>query len=323
MLWRKMVTVTIFLAAGSASALAQQFPSRPVKIVVPTTPGGATDALSRSMGARLSERWGQPVVVENKPGATQIIGGEYVAKSPPDGYTLIVSDAATFIMNPILHKNLPYEGLRAFTPITLLVRFPWVVVVHPSVPANTFQELVAYARANPGKIAYGSFGTGSSGHISVDYMKKRLGIDLVHVPYKGAGPAVTDLLAGQIQMMMVTPLLVEPQARAGKLRLVAAATPNRIPRLPDLPTVAESGVPGYEAGTWFALAGPAGMPREVTYAIYGEVKKVLNEPAFKEKYIDRQWFEVVANTPDEFAAFLKADYERWEKLIRLSGVKVD
>jgi tripartite-type tricarboxylate transporter receptor subunit TctC len=315
-----MVTVTIF---PSLPALAQQFPSRPVKIVVPTTPGGATDALSRSIGARLSELWGQPVVVENKPGATQIIGGEYVAKSPPDGHTLIVSDAATFIMNPILHKALPYDGLRAFTPITLLVRFPWVVAIHPSVPAASFQELVAYARAKPGAMSYGSFGTGSSGHISVDYMKKQLGIDIVHIPYKGAGPAVTDLLAGQIQMMMVTPLLVEPHARAGRLRLIAAATPARIPRLPELPTVAESGVPGYEAGTWFALAGPAGMPREVTHAIYHEVKKVLNEPAFRQKLVEQQWFEVVANPPEEFAAFLQKDYERWEKLIRLSGVKVD
>jgi tripartite-type tricarboxylate transporter receptor subunit TctC len=320
-----MRRIALLLAAWllAAPATAQQFPSRPVKIVVPTTPGGATDALSRSLGARLAEIWGQPVVVENKPGATQIIGGEYVAKSPPDGYTLIVSDAATFIMNPILHKNLPYDGLRAFTPITLLVRFPWVIAVHPSVPATTFQEFVAYARAHPGVISYGSFGTGSSGHISVDYLKNLLGIDVVHVPYKGAGPAVTDLLAGQIQMMMVTPLLVEPHARAGKLRLIAAATPNRIPRLPELPTVAESGVPGYEAGTWFALAGPAGMPREVTYAIYADVKKVLHEPAFKERYIERQWFEVVANAPDEFAAFLQKDYERWQKLIRLSGVKVE
>src|SRR3954466_7015801 len=166
----KMVTVTIFLLACLPAA-AQQFPSRPVKIVVPTTPGGATDALSRSIGARLAEVWGEPVVVENRAGATQIIGGEYVAKSAPDGYTLIVSDAATFIMNPITHKNLPYEGLRAFTPITLLVRFPWVVAIHPAVPAASFQEFVAYARANPGKLAYGSFGTGSSGHISVDYMK--------------------------------------------------------------------------------------------------------------------------------------------------------
>src|SRR5207237_4493255 len=234
------------------STLGQQFPSRPVKIVVPTTPGGATDALSRSMGARLSEIWGQPVVVENKPGATQIIGGEYVAKSPPDGYTLIVSDAATFIMNPILHKNLPYDGLRAFTPITLLVGFPWVIAVHRSLPITTFRELVAYARAHPGAISYGSFGTGSSGHISVDYLKNLLGIDLVHVPYKGAGPAVTDLLSGQIQMMMVTPLLVEPHARAGRLRLLAAATRERIGRLPALPTVSEPGAAGDEAGTWFA-----------------------------------------------------------------------
>ena len=319
----KMVTVTIFALAFACAALAQPFPSRPVKIVVPTTPGGATDALSRSIGARLSEIWGQPVVVENKPGATQIIGGEYVAKSPPDGYTLIVSDAATFIMNPILHKNLPYDGLRAFTPITLLVRFPWVIAVHPSLPATTFQELVAYARAHPGAISYGSFGTGSSGHISVEHLKNLLGIDLVHVPYKGAGPAVTDLLSGQIQMMMVTPLLVEPHARAGKLRLIAAATPTRIARLPELPTVAESGAPGYEAGTWFALAGPAGMPREVTNAIYADVNKVLHEPAFKERYIDKQWFEVVANPPEEFAAFLQKDYERWEKLIRLSRVKLE
>jgi tripartite-type tricarboxylate transporter receptor subunit TctC len=203
------------------------------------------------------------------------------------------------------------------------VRFPWVVAIHPSIPANNFQEFVAYAKSHPGQLAYGSFGTGSSGHISVDYMKKLLGVDIVHVPYKGAGPAVTDLLAGQIQMMMVTPLLVEPHARAGKLRLIAAATPNRIPRLPELPTIAESGVPGYEAGTWFALAGPAGMPREVTYAIYNEVKKVLNDPAFRERSLDKQWFEVVANTPDDFAAFLQKDYERWERLITLSGVKAE
>jgi tripartite-type tricarboxylate transporter receptor subunit TctC len=203
------------------------------------------------------------------------------------------------------------------------VRFPWVIAVHPSVPAKNFGEFVAYAKAHPGALSYGSFGTGSSGHISVEYLKNRLGIDIVHVPYKGAGPAVTDLLAGQIQMMMVTPLLVEPHARAGKLRLIAAATPTRIPRLPDLPTVAESGVPGYEAGTWFALAGPAGMPRDVTHAIYNEVKKVLYEPAFKERYIDKQWFEVVANPPEEFAEFLKKDYERWDNLIRLSHVKAE
>jgi len=305
----------------AAVALAQPFPSRPVKIVVPAAAGGATDALSRSVASRLAEVWNQPVVVENRPGATQIIGGDYVAKSAPDGYTLLVSDAATFVMNHILHQNLPYTR-SSFTPITVLTRFPWVIVVHPSIPATSFPELVAHARANPGKLSYGSFGLGSSGHISMDYLKNLLGVDIVHVPYKGAGPAVTDLLAGQIQLMMVTPLLVEPHARAGKLRLIAAATRERIPRLPELPTVSESGVPGYDAGTWFALAGPAGMPRELTHAIYGAVKSVLYEPAFKEKYIDKQWFEIVANTPEDFATFLGTEFERWENLIRLSGVKV-
>jgi tripartite-type tricarboxylate transporter receptor subunit TctC len=306
----------------AAVAVAQPFPSRPVKIVVPAAAGGATDALSRSIASRLAEVWSQPVVVENRPGATQIIGGEYVARSAPDGHTLIISDAATFVMNPILHKNLPYTR-NSFTPITVLTRFPWVIVVHPSVPATNFQELVAHARANRGKLSYGSFGLGSSGHISMDYLKNLLGIDIVHVPYKGAGPAVTDLLGGQIQLMMVTPLLVEPHARAGKLRLIAAATRERIPRLPGLPTVSESGVPGYDAGTWFALAGPAGMPRELTHAIYDAVKKVLYEPAFKERYIDKQWFEIVANTPEDFTTLLGAEYERWQDLIRLSGVKVD
>src|SRR5260370_12401807 len=198
--------VLLCVLALSFAAFAQPFPPRPVKIVVPAAPGGATDALSRSIAGRLAEIWNQPVIVENRPGATQIIGGEYVAKSVPDGYTLLISDAATFVMNPILYKKLPYDGRRAFTPITVLVRFPWVIAVHASVPANTFQELVAYARAKPGALSYGSFGLGSSGHISVDYPKNLLGIDNVHLPDKGAAPAATDLLGGKIPMIMGTPL---------------------------------------------------------------------------------------------------------------------
>jgi len=261
--------------------------------------------------------------VENRPGANQIIGADYVAKSAPDGYTLLVSEASSFVMNPHLYRKLPYKGVESFTPITVLVRFPWVIVVHPSVPARTFKELAALAKANPGKLAYGSFGLGSSAHISVDYLKRRLGVDIVHVPYKGAGPAVTALLSGEISMMMVTPLLVEAHARAGRLRIVAAATANRIAGLPDLPTVAESGVPGYAAGTWFALAGPAGMTPEIAGRIYGDVKKLIDDPAFRERHVARQWYEVVGNTPAEFAEYIKSEYVRWEKLIRLSGVTVD
>jgi len=317
------VFVTAALAAVPFLVSAQAFPSRPVKIVVPTSPGGATDAFSRALAPRLSETWGQPVLVENRPGANQIMGADHVSKSAPDGTTLLVSDASSFVINPHLYKKLPYDGVNGFTPITVLVRFPWVIAVHASVPAKTFQELVAYAKTNPGKLSYGSFGLGSSAHISVDYLKNLLGIDILHVPYKGAGPAVTDLLSDQIQMMMVTPLLVEPHARAGRLKLVAAATAQRIPALPDLPTVAESGVPGYEAGTWFALVGPAGVPREIVAKIYADTAKILGNAAFREQYVSKQWFEVVGNTPEQFADYLKSEYARWDRLIRLSRVTVE
>jgi tripartite-type tricarboxylate transporter receptor subunit TctC len=222
-----------------------------------------------------------------------------------------------------LYRKLPYDGVKGFTPVTVLVRFPWVIAVHASVAANTFQELVALAKAEPGKLAYGSFGLGSSAHISVDYLKNLLGIDIVHVPYKGAAPAVTDLLSGRIQMMMVTPLLVEPHARAGTLKLLAAATAQRIPGLPDLPTVAESGVPGYEAGTWFALVGPAGMPRDVVARIHADTVKILGDAAFREQYVTRQWFEAVGNTPEQFADYLKSEYARWGRLVELSRVNVE
>ena len=310
-------------AIAPAPGAAQPFPSRAVKIVVPTSPGGATDAFSRALAPRLAEIWGQAVLVENRPGANQILGADYVSKSAPDGSTLLVSDASSFVINPHLYRKLPYDGLHGFTPITVLVRFPWVIAVHASVPASTFQELVAYAKANPGKLSYGSFGLGSSAHISVDYLKQLLGVEIVHVPYKGAGPAVADLLSGQIQMMMVTPLLVEPHARAGRLKLVAAATAQRIPGLPDLPTVAESGVSGYEAGTWFALVGPAGMPRELVAKIYADTAKILGDATFREQYVTRQWFEAVGNTPEQFADYLKAEYVRWDRLIKLSRVSVE
>jgi tripartite-type tricarboxylate transporter receptor subunit TctC len=324
---RRTLALAVLLAALPALAPAQSpgqaYPAKPVKMVVPSSAGGATDTFARGLAPRLADIWGQPVVIENRPGANQIIGSDFVSKSAPDGYALLLSEASSFVMNPHLYRNLPYDVLNGFTPITALVRFPWVVVVHPSVPANTFQELVALAKANPGKLAYGSFGLGSSGHISVDYLKNLLGIDIVHVPYKGGGPAVADLLSGQISMMMVTPLLVEAHARAGKLKLIAAATAHRIAALPNLPTIAESGVPGYEAGTWLALMGPAGMPRERVDKIYADTMNVLNHPAFREQHVAKQWFEVVGNTPEQFAEFLKSEYERWGRLIRLSRVTVE
>ena len=319
----KLSLLAVALAAMPVAAPAQPFPAKSVKIVVPTSAGGATDSFSRAIAQGLTEAWGQTVVVENRPGANQIIGADYVAKSAADGHTLLVSDASSFVMNPHLYRKLPYSGIQSFTPITVLVRFPWVIALHPSVPAATFKEFVTLAKARPGMLSYGSFGLGSSAHISGDYLKRLLGIDIVHGPYKGAGPAVTALLSGAISMMLVTPLRVEPHARAGKLKLIAAATANRIAALPNLPTIAESGVPGYAAGTWFALAGPAGIPREIVARIHGDVTKMLDDPLFRERYLSKQWYEVVGNTPEQFAEFLRSEYERWGTLIKLSGVTVE
>ena len=310
-------------AHGSAHAQGQGFPAKPVRMIVPSSAAGATDTFARGLAPRLAQAWRAPVVVENRPGANQIIGSELVSKSAPDGYTLLLTEASSLVMNPHLYKKLPYDALNGFTPITALVRFPWVVAVHASLPAGSIQEFVALAKANPGKLSYGSFGLGSSGHISVDYLKNLLGIDIVHVPYKGGGPAVADLLSGQISMMMVTPLLVETHARAGKLKLIAAATAGRIAALPGLPTIAESGVPGYEAGTLLALMGPAGMPREIVAKIHADALQVLADPAFREQHVTRQWFEVIGNTPEQFSVFLESEYQRWGRLIRLSRVTVE
>lgn len=313
----------VALIALPVIAPAQNFPTRTVKLVVPTSAGGATDAFARSLGNRLAESWGQAVFVENRGGANQAIGSDYVSKSAPDGYTLLVSEASSFIMNPHLYKKLPYDALYGFTPITGLVSFPWVVAVNAAVPANTFQELLALAKQKPNTLSYGSFGNGSSAHITVDYLKKITGADILHVPYKGAAPGVTDLLAGQISMMVVTPLLVEPHARTGKLRLLAATTAKRIPQLPNLPTVDESGVPGYVAGTWIAFMGPPGMARELTLRINADTLRILNDPVFREQSVNKQWFQVIGGSPEEFTAYLMAEHRRWGELIKVSGVSVE
>jgi tripartite-type tricarboxylate transporter receptor subunit TctC len=311
------------MVALPATAPAQNFPGKAVKLVVPATAGGATDAFARSLGARLAESWGQPVLVENRPGANQAMGSDYVSKAAPDGYTLLVSEASSFIMNPHLYKKLPYDWFNGFTPITGLVNFPWVLAVNAAVPANSFQELLALAKQKPGTLSYGSFGNGSASHIAVDYLKKITGADILQVPYKGAAPGVTDLLSGQISMMVVTPLLVEPHARTGKLRLIAATTAQRIPQLPSLPTIAESGVPGYVAGTWMAFMGPPGMARDLVLRINADTLKILNDPVFREQSVNKQWFQVIGGSPEEFAEYLKAEYQRWGELIKVSGVSVE
>ena len=310
------------VAALAAPAAAQSWPSKPVKIVVPFGPGGPADIYARILGQELTEALKQQFVIENKAGAGGTIGADIVAKAAPDGYTLLMM-SNTLTTNETLLANKPYMLMRDLVAVAPVNSSDLVMVVSPSVQAKTLSELIALAKAQPGRLTYASSGPGGAIHLASELFKREAGVDIVHIPYKGAGPAVTDLLSGQIQMMMVTPLLVEPHARAGKLKLIAAATPQRIAALPDLPTIAESGVPGYEAGTWFALMGPAGMPRELVAAIYGDVMKILNDHAFRERYVTKQWFEVVGNPPGEFAEYLKSEYQRWDRLIRLSGVKVE
>jgi tripartite-type tricarboxylate transporter receptor subunit TctC len=317
-----LLAAALSLTAAPGLAPAQTYPSRPVRIIVPASPGEAIDLFSRALAPRLSQMWRMPVLVENR-GANPIAGVGQVSKAAPDGATLLISDGSALVMNPHLHKKLPYDALKGFTPITALVRVPCVVAIHADVPASSLQQFVALAKAKPGAFSYGSLGPGSSTHVSMEYLKQQLEIDIVHVPHKGESPAITALLTGQIQMMMITPFLVESHARAGRLKLLAAATARRIPALNQLPTVAESGVPGYEAGPWFALMGPARLPREVVRRIYADTTDILLDPAFRERYVTSQWFEVVSNTPEEFAQFLKSEYARWEDVVKLSGVTVE
>lgn len=304
-------------------AQAQAFPNRVVKFVVPYTAGGSTDAAARGVTQRLSEIWGQPVVIENRPGAGGVIGAEYVAKASPDGYTVLFSDHPTYVISPHLYSKLNYNPLTDFAPITVVFHSSPVLVMSNAVPAKDFKEFLAYARANPGKLSYGSFGYGSNPHVAIEKLKQMAGIDLVHVPYKGGGPALTDLIAGRVALLLGTYSFWEPNEKAGKLKVIAAVTEKRLAVRPDLPTVSESGVPGYFITTWFAMATTAGTPAPVLDRIHADVLKVLQDPGFNEKFMKPQGYEPGGNSREEFAAMLKTEYARWGQLVRESGAKVE
>jgi len=315
--------LAVLLTLASLAVAAQGYPSKPVKMIVPASPGGVTDILARTVGQRLSEAWGQPVVVENRPGAGQIIGAEAVAKSPGDGYTLIVSDASTFVINPFLYSKLPYDPLKDFTPVVVLSQASPVLAVGASVPVSSLQELIALAKAKPGSLSYGSMGSGVYNHISMEQLKQLAGVDIVHVPYKGSTPALTDLLSGQIAVFMVNLSVVEPHAKSGKLKIIAAATAKRLALRPDLPTVSESGFPGFESGTWFGILGPANLPRDIVAKIHADVTRIVSAPEFREQNLTKMGLETVAISPDQFAQLIRTDLERWGKLVRATGAKAD
>ena len=311
------------LAAAALGAAAQGYPSRPVKMIVTVAPGGVIDILARIFAPRLSAAWGQQVIVENRPGAASIIATEFVARSQPDGYTLLVSSEGPFVINPHLYSRLPYDPIRDFAPIAILSTVSPVIAVHVSVPAKSVPELIAYAKAHPGSLSYGSMGSGTYSHIAMEEFKRRAGADIVHVPYKGSAPAMTDLLAGQTSMILVNLSVVEQYANAGKLRLIGAATPKRLSSLPDLPTVSETSLPGFEANTWFGVLAPARVPPEVVARVHSDIMKIIGTPGFLEQHYAKLGLLPVPITAEEFAQKMKTDLERWGPIIRASGAKAD
>jgi tripartite-type tricarboxylate transporter receptor subunit TctC len=316
------------LAAGllagifaAMQALAQPYPTRPIRMLVPFAPGGSVDIVARLVGAKLSDELGQQVVVENKGGAGGTIATAMLAKSPGDGYTLMTMHQG-LAFNAALYPNQPYDTLRDLAPIAHIGATPNVLVVTDALPVKTLPEFLAYARANPGRIAYGSGGIGSAGHLSVELLQSLTGTKLTHVPYKGSGPAITDLISGQIQAMLLTMPAVMPFVKSGKLRAIATSGAQRSPALPELPTIAEAGVAGYEYTPWYGIFGPATMPKELVARLHQTVNKTLANAEMAEK-LAHQGLEVGAMTSGEFARIVRSDLARWGKIIRDTGVRAE
>ena len=314
-----LVPAVAWLNASLAGA--QTYPSKAIRIVVPFPAGGTSDILARALGQKLSEEWKQPVIVDNRPGAGANIGAEIVVKSPPDGYTLLLASTIHTI-NPSLYRKLAYDPVRDFAAITLIALTSQVLVVHPSLPVSSVKELVTYAKKRPGKIHYSSAGKGSQPHLTAELFKSRTGIDIVHVPYKGAPPAMNDLLAGHVALSFATSPSAVPQVKNGKLRALAVSTAKRIAALPNVPTLDESGLAGFEASGSNGLVGPAGMPTAVVEKLNAAVVRIVKEPAMS-KFLSEQGAEPYTNTPAEYAAYIKAEVAKWAKAVKDSGARVD
>jgi tripartite-type tricarboxylate transporter receptor subunit TctC len=311
------------LALGCAGAFAQSYPAKPIRLVVPYPAGGPLDIMARAIGQKLTEAWHQPVVVDNRAGAGGNIGADLVAKSAPDGYTLLMGAVATQAINPALYSKIPYDAARDFAAVALVAQVPNILVVNPAVPVKSVRELIELARAKPGTLNFASGSTGSTGHLAGELFKTMAGVDMVHIPYKGAAPATTDLLAGQVQLMFDNLANALPNVKAGKLRALAVTTLARSPAVPDLPTIAESGLPGFDLTTWFGLLVPAGTPPEIVAKLNAEVVRALNSNDMRER-LQRMGAEPPANnTPEHFAAFIRSEAAKYAKVVKSSGAKVD
>ena len=318
----KSLFAALALALAAGGAPAQTFPSKPVRLICPFPPGGAVDIASRAIAAELTKSLGQPVTVENRPGAGGNIGGVEAARSAPDGYSLFMTTSGIQAINPALYKKMPFDPNKDLVPVSALVSLSNVLVVHPSVKANSVADVLALVRANPGQVTYASSGNGTSIHMSGELFKHLTGTNIVHVPYKGSAPAVTDLLGGQVQMMFDNIPSALPHIRAGKLRALATTGAKRDPALPDLPTVAEAGVQGYESGVWFGLTVPAGTPKDVIAKLSAEAIKATKSPDFVRRMTELGYV-ILGTTPEQMAEMNRAEAQRWGPIVRASGAKAD
>ena len=317
-----LVSLAAALALAPLSALPQGYPSKPLRLIVPWPPTGTVDILGRTLGQKLSEQLGQPVVIDNRAGANGMIGSEAAAKAPADGYTILVDNVTGHAINASLQAKMPFDSLRDFAHVSLLASVPDGIVCLPSLPARNVGELIALAKAQPGKLTYASFGVGSSAHLAGELFKGMAGVDLLHVPYKGGAPAIADLLAGQVSIYIPVLPSVVSLVKSGRLRLLAVTGARRSPAMPDVPTVAESGLPGFEASNWFGLMTPAGTPPEVVARLNAEAAKALQSPEVRDK-LNALGMEIQTSTPQEFAALLRSEVEKWAKVAKASGARAD
>jgi tripartite-type tricarboxylate transporter receptor subunit TctC len=316
--WTFFLFLLLNMPAG-----AETYPTKPVRIVVPFAAGGITDVVARALAQKLTDRWGQQVFVENRPGANSQIGAEFVVRSPPDGYTLLISADTTFVMNPHLYSDLKYNALQDFVPITGLGVSPQALVVHPSVPVDTVADLIAYGRKQPGVLNYGTFGIGSSGHLNIEQIQMMTGARFTPIHYGGATPAIKDLIGGQIQFMTVSVGLIAQAWKAGQLKVLAIGSSARLKEFPDTPTLTESGLPGFETGSWYGLVAPQGTPEDIITKINRDAVAVFNDEAFQQKTLAPNFIYTIASDPKTFSDMMSRESEKWKKVIEAAKVKIE
>src|SRR5215831_2408957 len=319
----KLLALVLMVCIAPEAAAAQAYPAKPIHIIVPFAPGGITDVIARALGQRLSEAWRQQVVVENRPTGAGIVGVDAVAKAAPDGHTLLVAADANFVTAPHTYSKLPYDPFTDFAPITGLGISPQALIVHPAVPVRTFGELIEHAKRKPGELNYGTFGIGTSGHLNIVLIESLTGAKFTPVHYRGATPALTDTIAGHIQMLIVSIGLVAQPWQAGQLKVLGFGSAARLPQFPDTPTLAESGLPGYEAGSWYGLVAPKDTSREIVDKLNAETRRIFTDPHFRERVLEPSFIYSIVSSPEEFAERIRRDSDKWGKVIREANIKAE